>query len=44
MSFCDIDELSIGLFMANGEDDMGSFHMTTIGFVLIEINFIYYKS
>jgi len=38
----DIDELSLGLFMANGEDEIGQFKMLTFGFIFFEINFINY--
>ena len=41
-NFCDIDELTIGLMMAYGEDENGQFHMTTIGLLIFEINFIRY--
>lgn len=43
IALCELDELSLGVFMANGEDDIGEFHMTTIGFLLLEVNFIRYK-
>ena len=36
------DELCLGLHMANGEDEHGVFHMTTIGFLLFDISFIKY--
>lgn len=38
-----IDELCIGIFLANGEDDIGQFHMTIIGFLLFSINIFKYK-
>jgi len=41
-NFCDVDELTLGLFMAYGEDEDGSFHMVTIGLLIFEINFIRY--
>ncbi len=41
-NICGLDELSIGLFMAYGEDDFGRFHMTSFGFILFEINVIIY--
>jgi len=36
------DEIEIGLFMAYGEDDKGTFHMVTIGFIIFSISFIRY--
>ena len=41
-SFCDIDELTFGMMMSYGEDEIGTFHMTTIGLLLFEINLIRY--
>ena len=41
-NFCRLDELTLGLFMAYGEDENGKFHMTTIGFFIFEINLIWY--
>jgi len=40
----DISEFSIGLFMTHGEDDLGEFHMTTIGFLLFSIDIFKYKN
>lgn len=42
-NFCDIDELTFGVFAAYGEDELGSFHMVTIGIIFFEVNFIKYK-
>lgn len=42
IALCELDELSLGIFMANGEDSIGEFHMTTFGFIFIEINVIIY--
>jgi hypothetical protein len=41
-NLCDIDELSLGIFMNYGEDEKGDFHMTTLGFLILEINIIKY--
>lgn len=41
-NFCGLDELSIGLFMSYGEDEVGSFHMTSLGLIIFEINLIKY--
>lgn len=41
--FCNFDEISLGLFMANGEDENGQFHMVTFGFLVFEINFLKYS-
>jgi len=42
-NFCNIDEIALGLFMAYGIDEDGNkFHMTTIGLLIFEINFIIY--
>ena len=42
-SFCNIDELTLGLFMGYGEDEDGSFHFTTIGFLIFEVSFYIYN-
>jgi len=41
-SFCDIDEISFGIFMAYGNDEIGDFHMITLGFIIFQIDFIRY--
>ena len=41
-NWCGIDELTLGLFMAYGNDEHGDFHMTTIGLLIFEIYFIRY--
>lgn len=41
-SWCDIDELSLGIFMAYGEDAIGQFHMLSVGLIIFQIDFIRY--
>ena len=41
-NYCNIDELTLGLFMAYGKDEHGEFHMTTLGLLVFEINLIVY--
>lgn len=41
--FLALDELSLGIFMCHGEDELGEFHMTTIGFLFFNIEFLIYK-
>ena len=41
-NWCAIDELSLGFFMAYGNDDNGDFHMLSIGLLIFEIRFIRY--
>ena len=42
-SFTNPDEMSLGLFLAYGEEEMGSnIHITTVGLIFFEINFITY--
>lgn len=41
---CNIDELSLGIFMAYGEDEFGVFHSIHLGLLLIEISFYLYFS
>jgi hypothetical protein len=41
-NFLQPDEIEIGLFMAYGEDEIGQFHMVTIGFIIFSISFIKY--
>jgi len=43
ISVCAPDELSLGFFLAHGNDDIGDFHMLTIGLLIFEINFINYR-
>ena len=38
----DIREIQLGLFMVYGEDEYGTFHMTTIGFLLFSIDLFKY--
>ena len=38
----DLDEIDFGLHMAYGEDENGSFHMITLGFIICSLNFIKY--
>lgn len=42
-NWCAIDELSLGVFMAYGNDEHGDFHMISIGFLIFEINILTYK-
>ena len=39
---CSIDEFTLGLFSANGEDENGQFFILTIGFLLFQIEFLHY--
>lgn len=41
-NFCNFDELTFGVMMAYGADEYGEFHITTIGFLFFEFNFIKY--
>ena len=41
-SFNQPDEISLGIFLAYGEDNKGQFHMTTLGFLIFEIDLIVY--
>lgn len=41
-SFCGIDELSLGFHLCYGEDEIGSFHMVSIGLLIFEISIIRY--
>ncbi len=40
---CSLDELSLGFHLQYGEDEDGSFHMLTIGFLLFWITIQRYK-
>jgi len=41
-NFCGIDELTIGISMNYGEDEVGSFHMIALGLLFFEISLIKY--
>lgn len=43
-NFCGIDELSLGFHMSYGEDEIGSFHMVSIGLLIFEVSIIRYLS
>ena len=44
INWCEIDELTLGFYMAYGEDEIGDFHSTTLGFLIFEITlYNYYK-
>lgn len=43
VNLLDIDELFVGFFMNYGEDEHGNFHITSLGFLIFEINLIVYK-
>lgn len=42
IGFFRLDETTLGINAAYGEDEHGEFHMTTIGFLFFGINFIKY--
>lgn len=35
--FLDVDEMALGLFLCYGNDELGDFHMTTLGILFFEI-------
>ena len=41
-NWCALDEITLGIFMAYGNDDNGDFHIITFGLLIFEINFITY--
>ena len=41
-SFNSIDQISIGLHMAYGNDENGEFHITALGFLFFEVSLVYY--
>jgi hypothetical protein len=36
-AFCDIDEISIGIFMGYGDDNSRYFHQIVFGFIFFEL-------
>lgn len=42
-SFCDIDEISLGIFMMYGDDENGIFHLISLGFLFFVIDIYRYK-
>jgi hypothetical protein len=42
--FLELNELCLGVFLANGEDEMGNqIHITTIGFLIFSFEITIYK-
>jgi hypothetical protein len=42
--FLELDELCLGFFLANGEDEIGNkIHITTIGLLIFSFEIIIYK-
>lgn len=41
-SFCDIDEITMGIYMYYGADQYGEFHCTSIGIIFFELSILNY--
>jgi hypothetical protein len=43
--FLELDELCLGFYLANGEDEIGNqIHITTIGFLIFSLELVIYKN
>ncbi len=39
-----VDEICIGIYQADGEDENGGFHMVTLGFIFFTVDFYIYQN